>query len=120
MLKFLTKQFIYGRIFLWVKERLSGILFLVISIFIIIYFHNEYLKYLEYKDKVEGNYIGISFIIKNILILLVAITYYYFFFVLQKNKNKTSEIKQGNEISSNDKEMVNTLEEFLEDDELQK
>lgn len=120
MFKFLTKQFIYGRIYLWVKERLSGILFLVISIFIIIYFHNEFLKYIEYKDKVEGNYIGISFIIKNILILLVAIFYYYFFFVLQKNKNKTPEIKHGTQTNSNNNEMVNSLDEFLDDEELKR
>ena len=44
MFKFLTKQFLYGRLYLWLKERIGGILLLAISIFLIFYFHNEYLK----------------------------------------------------------------------------
>ena len=58
MFKFLTKQFIYGRIYLWIKDRLGAILFLSISIFLIIYFHNEYLKYIEYKEKFASPYIA--------------------------------------------------------------
>ena len=69
MFKFLTKQLIYGRIYLWVKDKLGAILFLFISIFLIIYFHNEYLKYIEYKEKFAESYVGLSFVIKNILIL---------------------------------------------------
>jgi len=33
MFKFLTKQLIYGRIYLWAKDKLGAILFLFISIF---------------------------------------------------------------------------------------
>ena len=50
MLKFLTKQFLYGRFYLWLKERIGQILFLTIAIFLIIYFHSEYLDYIEYKS----------------------------------------------------------------------
>ena len=67
MFKFLTKQFIYGRIYLWIKDKLGAILFLFISIFLIIYFHNEYLQYIEYKEKFAESYVGLSFVIKNIL-----------------------------------------------------
>ncbi len=88
MFKFLTKQFIYGRIYLWVKDKLGAILFLFISIFLIIYFHKEYLNYIEYKEKFAESYVGLSFVIKNILILLVAGGYFYFYFVLRKNKKK--------------------------------
>jgi len=70
MFKFLTKQLIYGRIYLWVKDKLGAILFLFISIFLIIYFHNEYLNYIEYKEKFAESYVGLSFVIKNILTLL--------------------------------------------------
>ena len=86
MFKFLTKQLIYGRIYLWVKDKLGAILFLFISIFLIIYFHNEYLKYIEYKVKFTESYVGLSFVIKNILILLVAGGYFYFYFILRNNK----------------------------------
>ena len=123
MFKFLTKQFIYGRIYLWIKDRLGAILFLSISIFLIIYFHNEYLKYIEYKEKFAESYVGLSFVIKNILILLVAGGYFYFYFVLGKNKKSIEEKSNQKQASikkeeSKTSDMVSSLDEFLEDDEL--
>ena len=124
MFKFLTKQFIYGRIYLWVKDKLGGILFLSISIFLIIYFHNEYLQYIEYKEKFAESYVGLSFVIKNILILLVAGGYFYFYFVLGRNKKSIEEKSNQKQASikeeSKTSEMVSSLDEFLDDDELNK
>ena len=122
MFKFLTKQFIYGRIYLWIKDKLGAILFLSISIFLIIYFHNEYLKYIEYKEKFAESYVGLSFVIKNILILLVAGGYFYFYFVLGKNKKSIEEKFSPKQTSvkeeSKSSDMVSSLDEFLNDDEL--
>ncbi len=122
MFKFLTKQLLYGRIYLWVKDKLGAILFLFISIFLIFYFHNEYLKYIEYKEKFAESYVGLSFVIKNILILLVAVGYFYFYFVLRRNKKnieKKSIQKQTDEKEEiKDSNMVSSLDEFLDDDEL--
>ena len=124
MFKFLTKQLIYGRIYLWVKDKLGAILFLFISIFLIIYFHNEYLKYIEYKEKFAESYVGLSFVIKNILILLVAGGYFYFYFVLGRNKKSIEEKSNQKQASvkeeSKSSEMVDSLDEFLSDDELNK
>ena len=124
MFKFLTKQFIYGRIYLWIKDKLGAILFLFISIFLIIYFHNEYLQYIEYKEKFAESYVGLSFVIKNILILLVAGGYFYFYFVLGKNKKSIEEKSNQKQASvkeeSKSSEMVDSLDEFLSDDELNK
>ena len=124
MFKFLTKQFIYGRIYLWIKDRLGAILFLSISIFLIIYFHNEYLKYIEYKEKFAESYVGLSFVIKNILILLVAGGYFYFYFVLGRNKKNIEEKSNQKQASvkeeSKSSDMVSSLDEFLSDDELNK
>ena len=124
MFKFLTKQFIYGRIYLWIKDRLGAILFLSISIFLIIYFHNEYLKYIEYKEKFAESYVGLSFVIKNILILLVAGGYFYFYFILRNNKRNIEEKSNQKQASvkeeSKSSEMVDSLDEFLSDDELNK
>ena len=124
MFKFLTKQFIYGRIFLWIKDKLGAILFLFISIFLIIYFHNEYLQYIEYKEKFAESYVGLSFVIKNILILLVAGGYFYFYFVLGRNKKSIEEKSNQKQASikeeSKTSEMVSSLDEFLDDDELNK
>ena len=122
MFKFLTKQFIYGRIYLWIKDKLGAILFLFISIFLIIYFHNEYLNYIEYKEKFAESYVGLSFVIKNILILLVAGGYFYFYFVLGRNKKSIEEKSNQKQASvkeeSKSSEMVDSLDEFLSDDEL--
>ena len=122
MFKFLTKQFIYGRFYLWIKDKLGAILFLFISIFLIIYFHNEYLNYIEYKEKFAESYVGLSFVIKNILILLVAGGYFYFYFVLGKNKKSIEEKFSQKQTSvkeeSKSSDMVSSLDEFLNDDEL--
>ena len=122
MFKFLTKQFIYGRIYLWVKDKLGAILFLFISIFLIIYFHKEYLNYIEYKEKFAESYVGLSFVIKNILILLIAGGYFYFYFVLGRNKKSIEEKSNQKQASvkeeSKSSEMVSSLDEFLDDDEL--
>ena len=122
MFKFLTKQFIYGRIYLWIKDKLGAILFLSISIFLIIYFHNEYLQYIEYKEKFAESYVGLSFVIKNILILLVAGGYFYFYFVLGRNKKSIEEKSNQKQASikeeSKTSDMVSSLDEFLNDDEL--
>ena len=122
MFKFLTKQFIYGRIYLWIKDKLGAILFLFISIFLIIYFHNEYLKYIEYKEKFAESYVGLSFVIKNILILLVAGGYFHFYFVLGRNKKSIEEKSNQKQASikeeSKTSDMVSSLDEFLNDDEL--
>ena len=119
MLKFLTKQFLYGRLYLWLKERIGGILFLFISIFLIIYFHNEYLNYVEYKNKFDGGYIGLSFIIKNSLILIVTLSYFYFYRFLSNAKK----IIEKTEINSNQNkdeqsERIDDLNYFLNDDEI--
>ena len=126
MFKWLSKQLLYGQIYHWAKERLSGILFTVIILFLIIYFHNEYLKYIEFKKNNSGNYIGISFLIKNTLILIVTFSYFYFYKFLNKAKNlikkKEEQLKQTNNtdiiktVDSN--EMVDNLDKFLEDDEM--
>ena len=117
MFKFLTKQFLYGRLYLWLKERIGGILFLFIAIFLVIYFHNEYLNYVEYKNKFDGSYIGLSFIIKNTLILLIAFGYFYFYLFLDKAKKLINKNEEKTKEEKNS-EMVDSLDQFLEDDEI--
>ena len=99
----------------------------MVALLLIIYFHNEYLKYVEYKTKFEESYIGISFIVKNLLILSVAGAYFYFYYSLNKTKiskktgNTSSNQPQSGEKSmkeNNKQDMVTSLDEFLEDEEL--
>ena len=119
MLQFITKLFIYRQIYNFIKERIVGISFTAILIFLIIYIHSEYLNYVEFKEKTSANYIGLSFIIKNSLIVIVTLSYFYFYRFL----SKTKKIIEKTEDNSNQKkddgpERVDDLDYFLNDDEI--
>ena len=121
MFQFLTKLFIYRQIYNFIKERIVGISFTAILIFLIIYIHSEYLNYVEFKEKTSANYIGLSFIIKNGLILIVTLSYFYFYRFLSKAK-KTIEKNEVNSIQNidNGSERIDDLDYFLNDDEINK
>jgi len=119
MIQFITKLFIYRQIYNFIKERIVGISFTTIMIFLIIYIHSEYLNYVEFKEKTSANYIGLSFIIKNSLILIVTLSYFYFYRFLSKAKKKI----ENNEINfvqnkDNGSERIDDLDYFLKDDEI--
>jgi hypothetical protein len=119
MIQFITKLFIYRQIYNFIKERIVGISFTAIMIFLIIYIHSEYLNYVEFKEKTSANYIGLSFIIKNSLILMVTLSYFYFYRFLSKAKKKI----ENNEINfvqnkDNGSERIDDLDYFLNDDEI--
>ena len=120
MFKFLTKQFLYGQIFLWLKPRLSGLFLVIILIFSVFYFHSEYLKFVEFSSKNQHSYLGLSFVIKNSLIVLIILGYFYFYRTLNKTKDS---IKQTQELIKKDKvldnnQKVKSLDDFLSDDEI--
>jgi len=119
MFQFLTKLFIYRQIYNFIKERIAGISFTAILIFLIIYIHSEYLNYVEFKEKTSANYIGLSFIIKNGLILIVTLSYFYFYRFLSKAK-KTIEKTEVNSNQNKDdqSERIDDLNYFLNDDEI--
>ena len=119
MFQFLTKLFIYRQIYNFIKERIVGISFTAILIFLIIYIHSEYLNYVEFKEKTTANYIGLSFIIKNSLILIVTLSYFYFYRFLSKAK-KTIEKTEVNSNQNKDdqSERIDDLNYFLNDDEI--
>ena len=62
MIKFIVKQFLYGRFYLWLKSNLVRVFFLMVIIFLIFYFHSEYLKYVDLKENSEKNYYVIAYI----------------------------------------------------------
>ena len=119
MFQFLTKLFIYRQIYNFIKERIVGISFTAIMIFLIIYIHSEYLNYVEFKEKTSANYIGLSFIIKNGLILIVTLSYFYFYRFLSKAK-KTIEKTEVNSNQNKDdqSERIDDLDYFLNEDEI--
>ena len=119
MFQFLTKLFIYRQIYNFIKDRIVGISFTAIMIFLIIYIHSEYLNYVEFKEKTSANYIGLSFIIKNSLILIVTLSYLYFYRFLSKAK-KTIEKTEVNSNQNKDdqSERIDDLNYFLNEDEI--
>ena len=122
MIKWFGKQFILGQIFYWAKERLSGLLLTIILLILVLYIHSQYLNFIEFKAKNEGSYIGLSFIIKNTLILGIVFGYIYFYRIIGKTKESIKETKETiiKENKTDGKEKVSSLEQFLEDDELDK
>ena len=120
MFKWLGKQFAYGRFYLWAKERLSGLLLAVILLILVSYIHSQYLNYIEFKSNNDANYIGISFIIKNTLILAIVFGYIYFYRTIGKTKESIKETKDTiiKENRTDGKERVSSLDQFLEDDEI--
>ncbi len=120
MLKFLTKQFLYGRIYLWLKPRLSGLFLVIILIISVFYFHSEYLKFVEFSSKNQHSYLGLSFIIKNSLIVLIILGYFYFYRTLKKTKDsigQTEELIKKDKVLDSSKK-VKSLDDFLSDDEI--
>ena len=120
MFKFLTKQFLYGQVFLWLKPRLSGLFLVIILIISVFYFHSEYLKFVEFSSKNQHSYLGLSFVIKNSLIVLIILGYFYFYRTLNKTKDS---IKQTQELIKKDKvldnsQKVKSLDDFLSDEEI--
>ena len=75
--------------------------------------HNEYLRYLKIND--DNYLIGLSFIIKNILIICLVIGYLIFQYFLNKSKDKIEKLER--EIIDN-QNCVSSLNQFLEPEEL--
>ena len=119
MFQFLTKLFIYRQIYNFIKERIVGISFTAILIFLIIYIHSEYLNYVEFKEKTSANYIGLSFIIKNSLILIVTLSYFYFYRLSSKAKKtiEKTEVK-SNQNKDDQSQRIDDLNYFLNEDEI--
>ena len=120
MFKWFGKQVLYGRIYLWAKERLSGLILALILLILVFYIHSEYLNYIEFKSENEANYIGISFVIKNTLILSIVFGYIYYYRKITQTQDSIKETKETivKENKIDDKEKVSSLDQFLEDDEI--
>jgi len=118
--KLLSKQFILGRVFFWIKPKLSAFLLLLLVVGLTIYIHSQYLSYIEYTQRISAKDfgIGVSFIIKNAIIILAIIIYLIFTFML--NKAKPNQIKKLEIINKeNDNERTDSLDFLLEKDKLE-
>ena len=83
---------------------------------LIIYIHSEYLNYVEFKEKSSNSYVGISFIIKNTLVLIRV---FHFYSILGKTKKLIEDDENiPNKKTENETERVENLDYFLNDDEI--
>ena len=81
--KLLSRQFILGRFIFWLKPKLNSFLLLLLVISLTVYIHSQYLSYIEYTQRISVKELGIglSFIIKNTIIILAIIIYLVFTFM---------------------------------------
>ena len=116
--KLLSRQFILGRFIFWLKPKLNAFLLLLLVISLTVYIHSQYLSYIEYTQRISVKELGIglSFIIKNTIIIVAIIIYLVFTFMLNKSKPSSS---NEVEIKNNSNERVNNLDFLLEKDKLQ-
>ena len=116
--KLLSRQFILGRFIFWLKPKLNSFLLLLLVISLTVYIHSQYLSYIEYTERISVKELGIglSFIIKNTIIIVAIIIYLVFTFMLDKSKPSSS---KEVEIKNNSNERVNNLDFLLEKDKLQ-
>ena len=118
--KLLSRQFILGRFIFWIKPKLNAFLLMLLVVGLTIYIHSQYLSYIEYTQRISAKDfgIGVSFIIKNTIIILAIIIYLIFTFMLNKAKpNQTKKIEITNK--ENDNERTDSLDFLLEKDKLE-
>ena len=80
------------KIFIWIKPRIRRIFYFFIFVGIVIYLHNEYITWAEKSNNLD--YLGISFIVKNILVLL-AIIFFVFYLKRPTTFETDSELNDG-------------------------
>ena len=116
--KFLTKQFLIGKLWLWIKPKIHGLLILTLIIFLIIYVHGEYLAFIEISQSVNSQeyFLGTSFLLKNGLILL-AIIIYLSFVILVKRTHTIEKPKIGQKTEKEKSEKAENLDFLLDEDE---
>jgi len=77
-------------IYTWIKPRLLSLVILIFSVFLFIYLHSEYISWVELSG--DKTFLTLSYIIKNILILLAAII-----FIFLNRGKKVAEVKKDYE-----------------------
>ena len=72
----------------WIRPRIKYLLWTSISLIIVFYLHNEYVSWAIASENIE--YLGVSYVVKNIVIFVLVVL--ILFFLTKKFTNKNSEI----------------------------
>ena len=94
MFKTIIKLLVATSVYRWAKPKFKSLVVLISIVLLTIYLHNEYL---EWSDRTNNEkYIGLSYIIKNLLLFL-SIGFYVLLMRIQHLKS-TEEIVQEKQI----------------------
>ena len=95
LIKFIGQIFYLRKFYLWVKPSLVGFVILFLTIVLILYAHSEYISWVEISGR--KIFLGYSYLLKNILIIILIIAFYIYARGQQKKSPKVEKTVQEEE-----------------------
>ena len=95
LIKFIGQIFYLRKFYRWVKPSLVGFVILFLTIVLILYAHSEYISWVEISGR--KIFLGYSYLLKNILIIISIIAFYIYARGQQKKSPKVEKIVQEEE-----------------------
>ncbi len=90
LIKLIGQIFYLRKFYLWVKPSLVGFVILFLTIVLILYAHSEYISWVEISGRKV--FLGYSYLLKNILIIISIIAFYIYARGQQKKSPKVEKI----------------------------
>ena len=95
LIKFIGQIFYLRKFYRLVKPRLVSFIILLLAIVFILYAHSEYISWVEISGR--KIFLGYSYLLKNILIIISIIAFYIYARGQQKKSPKVEKIVQEEE-----------------------
>ena len=95
LIKFIGQIFYLRKFYRLVKPSLVGFIILLLAIVFILYAHSEYISWVEISGRKV--FLGYSYLLKNILIIISIIAFYIYARGQQKKSPKVEKIVQEEE-----------------------
>ena len=95
LIKFIGQIFYLRKFYRLVKPSLVGFVILFLAIVFILYAHSEYISWVEISGR--KIFLGYSYLLKNILIIILIIAFYIYARGQQKKSPKLEKILQEEE-----------------------
>jgi hypothetical protein len=94
----------------WIKPRIKSLLWTSIPLIIVLYLHSEYVSWAIASESIE--YLGISYVVKNIVIFVLVML--ILFFLTKKFNNKNSETLEYLKVREKIRNIENPHHEIIE------
>ena len=95
LINLIGQIFYLRKFYLWVKPSLVGFVILFLTIVLILYAHSEYISWVEISGR--KIFLGYSYLLKNILIIILIIAFYIYARGQQKKSPKVEKTVQEEE-----------------------